>query len=79
MSVGPWLVAIQVLAPALALAAMLRVGCYPGQRALAARVRAAIQRARRAPVVCPPRRRLVTAIRGGRLIAAALAGRAPPR
>lgn len=66
------------LLPALALAGMMLTRPYVGERAIA-RLRA--RRARRPeearPVATPPRPPK-RAVRGGRLIAVALAGRAPP-
>ena len=72
--------ALAYLAPALLLLLPLLAGRYPGDTAL---VRAAIRRrpgprrVRRAP---PRRRRPLTRLlpRGGRLLPAGLAGRAPP-
>jgi hypothetical protein len=73
--------ALAYLAPALLILLPLLSGRYPGDEAL---VRVAGRRtrpARRAPAALPPRRRRAGALlpRGGRLVAFALAGRAPPR
>ena len=72
--------ALAYLAPALLLGLPLMAGRYPGERplvrALAGRRRA---RPRRAPLCAPPGARPTVLIpRGGRLVAAALAGRGPP-
>jgi hypothetical protein len=62
--------------PALALAAMMLTRPYLGERAIA---RLRRDPARVPEVVAPaPSRRAATLARGGRLIAVALAGRAPP-
>jgi hypothetical protein len=64
--------------PALLLALVLLAGRYPGER-LIERWRLAPPRVRHAPAArLAPRRRWPQLVRGGRLIAAALAGRAPP-
>jgi hypothetical protein len=64
--------------PALLLAAALFAGHYPGERLIARWARAR-PRARQAvvPVIAPARPSLHL-LRGGRLIAVSLAGRAPP-
>jgi hypothetical protein len=66
------------MVPALALALLMLTRPYLGERAIA-RLRTRRMRAERTvgPRVEPPRRDALVA-RGGRLIAAALAGRAPP-
>jgi hypothetical protein len=73
--------AVAYLAPALLILLPLLSGRYPGDEALA-RVAARRSRpARRRPVPAPPlRRRRAGALlpRGGRLVAASLAGRGPP-
>jgi len=64
--------------PALALAAMMLTRPYVGERGIA-RLRA--RRSRRRDEPCPPASpgsRPTRVVRGGRLIAVALAGRAPP-
>jgi hypothetical protein len=69
-----------LLAPVLLLAVPLALGRYVGEDALE-RLRAAVHRPRalRAPVAAPrPRCAPVLAVRGGRLIGAALAVRPPP-
>jgi hypothetical protein len=64
------------LAPALLLGAMLALGRYPGERLLLARSRPRTRRtAPRLGCHRPARARLP---RGGELLAAGLAGRAPP-
>jgi hypothetical protein len=74
--------ALAYLAPALLILLPLLSGRYPGDEALA---RVALRRARpsrRPPPAAPPlRRRPAGALlpRGGRLVAASLAGRGPPR
>jgi hypothetical protein len=76
---GSLLVGLLTLAPALALAAVLSLRRYPGERVIAS-LRA--RRTRRSPhtaFVRPRvRSRIAGATHGGRLIAASLAGRAPP-
>jgi hypothetical protein len=71
-----------LLSPALVLALPLLAGRYVGEDTLERLVaRVAVPRRRRVPSAgaCPPRRRpRATALRGGRLIAAALAERGPP-
>jgi hypothetical protein len=71
---------VLTLLPALALVLVMLTRPYLGERTLA-KLRAAY-RTRRRPVarVAPgmPRRRGAVHVRGGRLIASALAGRAPP-
>jgi hypothetical protein len=87
---GVWLLGLELLgveaalaylAPALLILLPLLGGRYPGDEAL---VRAAGRRARPARASLPgpvPRHRARDALlpRGGRLVGAALAGRAPPR
>jgi hypothetical protein len=73
--------ALAYLAPSLLILLPLLSGRYPGEEAL---VRAAARRARpvrRGRPAAVPRRRARDALlpRGGRLVGAALAGRAPPR
>jgi hypothetical protein len=67
------------LLPALLLAAALFAGRFPGERMLErwTRARPAVRRAV-ARLVLPPTRAAGATPRGGRLVAAALAGRAPP-
>jgi hypothetical protein len=69
-----------ILLPALALALVMLIRPYLGERTIT-RLRVARSRRRdpRAALSLPrPRSRWQPSIRGGRLIAAALAGRAPP-
>jgi peptidoglycan/LPS O-acetylase OafA/YrhL len=70
---------LMFMLPALALAAILFAGRYPGERVIA---RLGSPRARRLPRrakgFAAPRARPLRQPRGGRLIAASLAGRAPP-
>ena len=74
--------AVAYLAPALLILLPLLGGRYPGDDAL---VRVAVRRSRSArrpsPAAVPLRRRRAGALlpRGGRLVAASLAGRGPPR
>ncbi len=78
-AIDPLQSGVLTMAPALALAAMMLARPYPGERAIA-RLRARRSRRRRrfaAPVLARPRA-VAGMVRGGRLIAAALAGRAPP-
>lgn len=64
--------------PALALAAIMLTHPYLGEHAIARlRARRARQWAEARPIAVP-RRPATRVVRGGRLIAAALAGRAPP-
>ncbi len=67
------------LAPALLIAAVLVGGCYPGARRLE-RVLAGARRRPRRPRATAPRPRAPEQVhpRGGRLLAARLAGRGPP-
>jgi hypothetical protein len=70
-----------LLSPALALLLPLLAGRYVGEDALerlAARVGAPRRRRRPAPAPLPRRRPRATPVRGGRLLAAALAERGPP-
>lgn len=71
--------ALLILLPALALAAVMLVRPYAGERTIAAlRARWSARREPRPrPEVCA-RRAPERVIRGGLLLAAALAGRAPP-
>jgi hypothetical protein len=68
--------------PAIVLAVVMLVRPYLGERAIH-RLRARLARpricARRAYAPCKPRSRTALTARGGLLIAASLAGRAPPR
>jgi hypothetical protein len=65
--------------PALALASMMLTRPYAGERTLA-RLRARrTARPDQAPAAAAPERPPARMVRGGRLIAVALAGRAPPR
>jgi hypothetical protein len=70
------------LAPLALLVGALLLGRYPGERTLAARLRAARPRGhrRRRPRPAPraPRRPFAATPRGGRLVAAAIASRPPP-
>jgi hypothetical protein len=78
-SLGALAPGVLMLLPALLLALVLLAGRYPGER-LIERWRRARPSARQALVaVLAPGRRSPQLVRGGRLIAAALAGRAPPR
>jgi hypothetical protein len=65
------------LVPVLLLVAALALGRYPGEGALD-RVRATRRRRRRPADVASPARPPLLLIRGGLLVAASLAGRAPP-
>jgi hypothetical protein len=66
------------IVPLLLLVAMLALGRYPGERALA-RARVARPARRRPPSsTARPARALLTLVRGGLLVASSLAGRAPP-
>jgi hypothetical protein len=72
--------ALIYLAPALLILLPLLTGRYPGDDALV-RASRRVRRRRGAPPAEPRRRRTPTAHllpRGGRLVGAALAGRAPP-
>jgi hypothetical protein len=85
-----WLLGLEVLgveaafaylAPAFLILLPLLGGRYPGDEALArAAARRARARRRTGAIAAPPRRRPRRALlpRGGRLVGAALAGRAPP-
>jgi hypothetical protein len=69
------------LVPLALLVGTLLLGRYPGERTLAARLRDARPRRRRdapALVVRTPRRPFAAAVRGGGLVAAAIASRPPP-
>jgi hypothetical protein len=73
--------ALIYLAPALLILLPLLSGRYPGDEALVRAARRADPRARRLPPVEPrPARTPIAELlpRGGRLVGAALAGRAPP-
>jgi hypothetical protein len=71
-------IALLYLAPALAVLMLLWLGRYPGERAIIA-LSAAHTPPRGARAVARVRRRRTVAMpRGGRLLAASLAGRAPP-
>jgi hypothetical protein len=77
-SVGAVAPGVLMFLPALLLAAALLAGRYPGEQLLARCVRAR-PRSRSANAGVPvPERQISVFPRGGRLIAAALAGRAPP-
>jgi hypothetical protein len=65
------------LVPVLLLVAALALGRYPGEGALE-RVRATRRRRRRPADAASPARSPLTLVRGGLLVAASLAGRAPP-
>jgi hypothetical protein len=68
------------MAPWLLLVAVLAGGRYPGVALIAARFHGGeVAHTRREAPPCGPRRRAVLSPRGGLLLAAALAGRAPPR
>jgi hypothetical protein len=70
---------VALMAPAVVLLTLLLLGCYPGERRLAALAWPRAPR-RVAPRVIGPRRpALASRPRGGRIIACSLAGRAPPR
>ncbi len=64
--------------PALALAAMMLVRPYLGERALARLRTRRVRRPEATRLAAAPPRPPTRAVRGGRLIALALAGRAPP-
>ena len=64
--------------PAVALAAVMLIRPYPGARAITRRRARRMRRARRATLVAAPLLAPTRLVRGGRLISAALAGRAPP-
>ncbi len=66
------------LLPAVLLALVLLSGRYPGELALERLRRAGTERVRRASSSPTPRLHAAVALRGGRLIAFSLAGRAPP-
>ncbi|OJU81946.1 MAG: hypothetical protein BGO11_19045 [Solirubrobacterales bacterium 70-9] len=68
---------LMMLAPALTLAAVLIASPHPGLE-LILRIAARRRPPRPRPARPPARRRHGTVIRGGRLIAASLGGRAPP-
>jgi hypothetical protein len=72
--------AVAYLAPALLILLPLLGGRYPGDDALARIAGRRSRDARRPPAALPPRRRRAGALlpRGGRLVAASLAGRGPP-
>ncbi len=65
------------LAPGVFVFVLLRLGRYPGQNALLARMRK-VRRRHARPVRSRATRRASPMPRGGTLLAAALAGRAPP-
>ncbi|MBJ7470096.1 MAG: hypothetical protein JHD16_02295 [Solirubrobacteraceae bacterium] len=73
--------ALMVMAPALALAWVVAMGLFTGERA-AEWVRRAVRRLRprraQATATAAPRRPRTNALRGGLLMAAALASRPPP-
>jgi choline-glycine betaine transporter len=68
---------VLILLPALALAVAMLVRPYLGARAIA-RLRARSRRVRVTAASTAPRHTPTRVVRGGRLIALALAGRAPP-
>ena len=71
--------AVGYLAPALAVSALLVLGRYPGECALARRLGHRRRRARPRPVRARPRTLALSPLpRGGALLAPALAGRSPP-
>ncbi|HZV72308.1 MAG TPA: hypothetical protein VFF79_01215 [Conexibacter sp.] len=65
------------LAPALLLSAILALGCFPGERLLAARMTATARLRPERHIGRPHPPRILRA-RGGLLLATRLAGRAPP-
>lgn len=71
-------VAALYLLPPCAIALVLLSGRYPGARALARLGRARDGRSPRAASSSAPRQHAAVLLRGGRLIAVSLAGRAPP-
>lgn len=75
---GSLLLGALYLLPALLIAVALWLGWYPGERALKRLRGARAPRAPRAPRIGAPRRSHGRVLRGGRLIAVSLAGRAPP-
>jgi hypothetical protein len=77
MTGGAALASLLCLAPALLIPALLALGWFPGERLLATFARRARKR-RRAPRARRPRLVPAGLPRGGRLLAASLAGRAPP-
>jgi hypothetical protein len=66
------------VAPALLLAAVLGWGTYPGEELLVAVAARSTPSRRRTAAPAYGRRHVVVLPRGGRLVAARLAGRAPP-
>ena len=66
------------LLPALLLAAAVFAGRYPGEQLLERWARARPRARRTSARLILPTRPVATLARGGRLVAAALAGRAPP-
>ena len=69
---------LMFMLPALALAAILFAGRYPGEEVIARLGSPRRRLPRRAKGFAAPRARPLRQPRGGRLIAASLAGRAPP-
>ncbi len=71
--------AVGFLAPGLVLLALIALGRYPGENAYVRRLtgRVASPRPRATPLCWTPRAR-AHVVRGGALLAAGLAGRAPP-
>jgi hypothetical protein len=69
---------VLMLLPALLLAGILLAGRYPGERLIARLARSRAPRRRPVGRVQIPPRPAPASTRGGRLIAASLAGRAPP-
>ncbi len=72
------LTALLALAPALLLLGLVLLGCFPGERAIAAAVARAWRRRRPGRSSGRSGRNGTDLPRGGRLIAASLAGRGPP-
>ena len=67
------------LVPLALLVGTLLLGRYPGERTLAARLRSARPRRRRGALAArSPRPPFAAAVRGGSLVAAAIASRPPP-
>ena len=77
-SVGPLQSGALILLPALALAIVMLTRPYLGERAIARLRLRRENRPRPAILSFPARRSPARSVRGGRLIALALAGRAPP-
>jgi hypothetical protein len=78
-AIDPLQSGVLTMVPALALSFMMLARPYPGERAIARlRGRRLPQRSAADAIVGRPLRRRAHVVRGGRLIAVALAGRAPP-